>query len=143
MSFEIKLQKDSFFFSLIEFANINNMLILPYIEMLVGNTVHTLLLEMENDKILSGRTSDHVYKLCHFLFLEIFFALNSVLSAVSSAIPAFFFSGGEIRFILNDILESFIFIFFGYSFSLCVACKSDILSIGLYCIFKSNLRVCL
>ena len=94
MSFEIKLQKDSFFFLLIKFANINNILILPYIEMLVGNTVHTLLLEMENDRFSSGRTSDHVYKLCHFLFLEIFFALNSVLSAVNSAIPAFFWGGG-------------------------------------------------
>lgn len=114
------------FSSCLSSLQINNMLILPYIEMLVGNAVHTLLLEMEN-KILSGRTSDHVYKLCHFLFLEIFFALNSVLSAVSSAIPAFSFGGGgEIRFILNDILESFIFIFFGYSFSLCVVCKSDI-----------------
>lgn len=84
--FEIRVQRESFSFLLIKLANINEILIVPYIGMIVGNDTHASLLEMENDRLPQGENSS-VW--CQFLFLEFFFALNAVLCDISSAIPAF------------------------------------------------------
>lgn len=70
------------------------MSMLPYPEMLIGNTVHALLLEMENDRHFLEKHSTMCIYYVFFLFLEIPFALSSVLSAVDSAIPAFLGEGG-------------------------------------------------
>lgn len=40
-----------------KFANINNMLILPYIEMLPKNTIHALLMEVESDRLFQKEHS--------------------------------------------------------------------------------------
>lgn len=57
MGFEIELQKGFFFFLFTKLANINKILILPYIAMLFGNNTHALLLEMENDRLFQGKNS--------------------------------------------------------------------------------------
>ena len=62
--------------------------------MLFGNTVHALLLEMEDDRHFQEKYSAMCIYFVFFLFLEIPFALSSVLSAVDSAIPAFLGEGG-------------------------------------------------
>lgn len=72
-----------------------------------------------------------------FLFLEIFFALNSNLSAISSAIPAFFW----ISIFMKCHSRFFYFHFFKYNFDVSVACKSGIFNICLDCVFKSSLII--
>lgn len=56
--------------------------------MLPKNTIHALLMEVESDRLFQKEHST-VPLFCHFLFLEILFALNSILPAISFPIPAF------------------------------------------------------